>query len=187
MKYIGTITTTIAILAILLSVSTCSPSPGANTITLGTVTSDRIYREQTLVKNAPAPDFQLQMPDGNIIFLSELRGKVVLLNFWAINCPYCVKEMPFLQKAQDEFSAENIVILGINTGESETKVTKFVTDNKLTFPIILDPNIYASSLYKIRYLPTTYLIDKTGNIQITKIGAFQNADEIITAIESLLQ
>ncbi len=165
----------------------CAPTDGSSKIELGAVTEYRSYREQALTKNGPAPDFQLQMPDGETLFLSDFKGKVVLLNFWAVSCPYCVKEMPYLQQTYDSLSSQGVVILGINTGESEKTVDKFVSSKSLSFPIILDPEYYASILYGAQYLPTTYLIDKAGNISTMKIGAFTSAEQIITALKALLQ
>jgi peroxiredoxin len=95
--------------------------------------------------------------------------------------------MPYLQEAYNELSADEVVILGINTSDSEGAITKFLTNKKLSFPSIRDSDFYVSTLYQVRYVPTTYLIDKTGNIQIVKIGAFANAAEIITALKALLQ
>jgi peroxiredoxin len=187
MKYTRITLAAIITLALVLIANACSKSSGDDDTALGRVTDYRSYRSQPLVKNGPAPDFQFQMPDGTTLFLSDLLGQVVLLNFWAVNCPYCVVEMPYLQNAYDELSVDGVVILGINTGESEKTVVKFVARKKLTFPIILDPDVYVSALYGVKYLPTTYLIDKTGNIQSAKIGAFKNSNEIITTLKALLQ
>jgi peroxiredoxin len=187
MKYKRIALAALMSLTLIVTTSACSSANGSSKATLGRVTDYRSYRSQALAKNAPAPDFQFQMPDGTTLFLSDLLGQVVLLNFWAVNCPYCVVEMPYLQKAYDELSVDGVVILGINTGESEKTVVKFVARKKLTFPIILDPDVYVSALYGVKYLPTTYLIDKTGNIQSTKIGAFKNSNEIITTLKALLQ
>jgi peroxiredoxin len=165
----------------------CSSSNSENNIKLGQVTDYRSNVTQQIIKNGPAPDFQMQMPDGTIKFLSDLHGKVVLLNFWRINCPYCMVEMPYLQAAYNELSADEVVILGINTSDSEKAIIKFLTNKKLSFPIIRDSDFYVSTLYKVRYVPTTYLIDKTGNIQSAKIGAFKDDNEIITMLKALLQ
>ncbi len=187
MRYIQMAFAAVLTLTLVLATGACSSANGSSNGTLGRVTDYRSYRSQPLAKNGPAPDFQFQMPDGTTLFLSDLRGKVVLLNFWGVNCPYCVVEMPYLQKAHDELAADGVVILGINTGEPEKTVARFVTDKKLTFPIILDPDVYVSILYGAQYLPTTYFIDKAGNIQSAKIGAFKDANEIITILKALLQ
>ena len=62
------------------------------------------------------------MPTGDTVFLDAFKGKPVLLNFWGVNCPYCAQEMPYLQKAYDTLSSQGLVILGINTGDSEKSV-----------------------------------------------------------------
>ncbi len=121
------------------------------------------------------------------MFLSELKGKTVLLNFWAVSCPYCVKEMPYLQQAYDSLSSQGVVILGINTGESTMTVAKFVNSKGFSFPILLDPDYYASNLYVGRYLPVSYFIDKTGNISNAQIGAFSSAEQLITSLKALMQ
>jgi len=185
MKSLATIFLTIIVLSLIFTVS-CSSTKG-NNIELGTVTDYRSYREQPLAKNGPAPDFQFQMPDGETMFLSDLQGKVVLLNFWAVKCPYCVLEMPYLQQAYDLLSSQGVVILGINTGEPEKTVAKFISGKSFSFPIILDPEYYASILYGAQYLPTTYFIDKAGNISTVKIGAFTSAEQVSTALKALLQ
>ena len=184
MKFLRILFLLLIVPSVVLTVS-CTTS--GSKIELGTVTEYRSFRDQPLAKNGPAPDFQLRMPDGETMFLSDLEGKVVLLNFWAVSCPYCVKEMPYLQQAYDSLSSQGVVILGINTGESEKTVAKFVSSKSLSFPIILDTEYYASVLYGAQYLPTTYLIDKAGNISTVKIGAFTNGEQITTALKALLQ
>src|SRR4030042_3706282 len=108
MKYIRIALAAIMALTLVIATGACSSANGSSNVTLGRVTDYRSYRSQPLTKNGPAPDFQFQMPDGTTLFLSDLRGKVVLLNFWAVTCPYCVIEMPYLQKAHDELAAGGI-------------------------------------------------------------------------------
>ncbi len=177
---------------ITLSISACapatgSPSPGSSFPNIGKLTDYRAENAQTLAKNAPAPNFQYQTADGRNIYLSDLKGKVVLLNFWATWCPYCVAEMPYLQKASDELSSNGLIILGIDDGEPEKDVQKFVSQKKIQFQIILDPDLYASLLYRANVFPTTYIIDKTGKINTARIGAYDNAEEIIAAVKAVLE
>ena len=157
----------------------------ASVVKLGSVTDYRAQGTQPLAKDAPAPDFEFTMPDGERLFLSELHGKVVLLNFWGVNCPYCVKEMPYLQKVYDDLSPQGLVVLGINTGDPEKSVSSFVSSHNIGFPVVLDPKVYASTLYGARYLPTTVISDKTGNIRIGRIGAYESADQIMTDLSDL--
>jgi peroxiredoxin len=181
------VTLSLLVIFPLLFVIACNSSVSGANVELGTVTDFRTYREQPLAKNQPAPDFQFQMPNGDTMLLSDLKGKTVLLNFWAVSCPYCILEMPYLEAAYDALSADSFVFLGINVGESMKTVTNFLKDKDISFPIILDPDYFASILYNAQYLPVTYLIDKTGNIYTIKIGAFTNGQQVITALQSLPQ
>lgn len=186
MRYIRIAVPAIIVMIIGFTTS-CSSANGSNNSKLGSVTDYRLYYQQPIVKNGPAPDFQFRMPDGNVTFLSDLKGKTVLLNFWAVSCPYCVQEMPYLQQAYDSLSSQGVVILGINTGESEKTVAKFINSKNLSFPVLLDPDYYASSLYGAQYLPTTYLIDKAGNISNVKIGAFASAAQVTATLTELMK
>lgn len=173
-------------LAIVLSAGACSSNQDTSGTTLGRITDYRSDKVQPLAQNLPAPDFQFQATDGKQMLLSELQGKVVLLNFWGVNCPYCVAEMPFLQKAHEQLSASGLVVLAINTGDPEKSVQKFMSARNLTFQVILDPDVYASLLYEVRYIPATYIIDKTGKINTVRIGAFPDTEEIVNAVQAVL-
>lgn len=187
MKFLRMLFASILVLILTLSLTTCSSSNSSDNNTLGQVTDYRFNRVQQLVTNGPAPDFQMRLPNDEVKFLSDLRDQVVLINFWAVSCPYCVYEMPFLQSAYEELSAKGIIFIGVNVGEPEKTVTNFLTDKDLTFPIILDPDYYASILYNARYLPVTYLINKAGNIQIVKYGAFSSADQVTQMLKSIIE
>jgi len=152
----------------------------------GKVTDYRAAEPAALEKDKPAPDFQFTRSNGETILLSQLTGIVVLLNFWAVDCPYCVREMPLFEQVYQQMGDTRLVVLAINTGESETKVTQFLAQRTLNYDIILDPVLYVSTLYEARYLPTTYIIDKAGNVVAGKIGAFSNAAEITAAIAPYL-
>ncbi len=165
----------------------CTSSAPVSNILLGTVTDYRADVSQPLGRLLPAPDFQLKMPDGNTIFLHDLRGKALLLNFWGVNCPYCIKEMPYLQAAYDRVSASGALVIGINTGDPVNDVRKFVNAKQLTFPIVLDPDVYASTLYGAQYLPTTIIIDKNGKIVDAQVGAYESADAVVAALDQVLQ
>ena len=120
----------------------------------------------------PAPDFQLQDLDGQPVALSNLKGKAVLLNFWATWCPPCRREMPYLQEICDEWPEEWLVVLTINIGESASKVREFIQNYGLSFPVLLDTKEDVAQKYNIRGIPTTFFIDKDGIIREQIIGAF---------------
>lgn len=176
---------TVNIFGILFMLAGCSQNATVD-VPLGRVTDYRQDPAQALAKGSPAPDFQFTNADGQTLLFSSLKDKVVLVNFWAVSCPYCVKEMPLIQQAYQALRDKGLVVLAINTGETESTVTKFLSKRGLTFDVILDPDVYVSTVYQAHYLPTTYIIDKTGIIVEGKIGAFTNMTEIISAVEPYL-
>ncbi|MDR7073050.1 TlpA disulfide reductase family protein [Fictibacillus barbaricus] len=119
-----------------------------------------------------APDFKLQTLDGKTVNLSDFKGKVVLLNFWATWCPPCRAEMPEMVRFYNEHSSEKIEILAVNLTDSDTvsSVKKFVKDYKLPFPILLDSAGSLGDTYKTVTIPTTFIIDAKGNIKQKHIG-----------------
>ncbi|MFC1908508.1 TlpA family protein disulfide reductase [Chloroflexota bacterium] len=136
----------------------------------------------------PAPDFQLQNLDGQIISLSEFQGKPVLLNFWATWCGPCREEMPYFQEIfEDEaWANRELVILAIDLGESLSEVAGFADNLGLAFPILLDVNQEIGLIYNIRVIPSTFIIDKDGIIIDMKIGAFSSKEEISRRLNNLL-
>jgi len=125
-----------------------------------------------------APDFQLPNLEGQSISLSDFQGKPVLLNFWAVRCPPCRFEMPFIQGIFEGQSDTGLVILAIDIGEAPSTVKDFIQSNNFSFPVLLDTNQDVALEYNIRAIPTTFLIDKDGIIQEIKVGAFSNILEI---------
>jgi len=130
-----------------------------------------------------APDFQLQNLDGQDISLSDLRGKPVLINFWASWCYWCLVEMPYLQEIYEEWSEEGLVLLAINTGESFSKVREFLESHGFSFPVLLDADLLVALRYDVvrynkLYIPTTFFIDMDGIIQEKIIGSFPNKEAI---------
>lgn len=132
-----------------------------------------------------APNFRLKTITGGNIELSAYRGQRVMLNFWATWCPPCRTEMPDMEKLYVE---KDIQVLAVNLTQSEAKiedVTEFVTTNKLTFPILLDEQLDVATMYEVRPIPITYMIDSNGIIQYKSLGAlsYQQMVQILDAIE----
>jgi len=126
----------------------------------------------------PAPDFQFQDADEQLISLSDLQGSPVLLNFWATYCAPCRVEMPFLQQIYEGWQGTGLVLLAINIGESPSEVGGFMQSRGLSFPVVLDGKGVLAGQYGIKYIPTTFFIDSYGIIQEVKVGPFQSAAEI---------
>lgn len=112
-----------------------------------------------------APDFTLKNLDGEKVSLSDYKGKIVFLNFWATWCPYCVKEMPDLDRIYRENEDNDFVVLAVSVGEPKSDVSDFIKDKEYSFPILLDTKGEIAIKYFVRGIPTTYVIDKDGNIR----------------------
>lgn len=133
-----------------------------------------------------APDFQFLALDQQPVSLGDLRGKPVVLNFWATWCHPCVFEMPFLQEIHDEYSGSGLVLLAINIGESPSTVERFMQSNNLSFPVLLDTSGVVAQKYRIQYRPTTFFIDGDGVIQEKRIGPFINAAQIEEQLSKIM-
>ncbi len=130
--------------------------------------------------NVPAPDFELPGLDGQTVSLSRLRGRPVMLNFWATWCGPCRAEMHFLQEAFEDkkWSEKGLAIFAINLGESASKVEEFMEENGLSFPVLLDTELEVARMYNATRIPVTYFIDKNGIMKDGKLGPFSNKAEI---------
>lgn len=122
----------------------------------------------------PAPDFTLTMVNGETFTLAELRGKPVVLNFWATWCPPCRAELPELQAAHEHYTGE-LVVVGVNQAESPNAVRAFAAQAALTFPVPLDDQADVSRRYAVRSLPTTFFIDRSGVIRRIQSGPVTEA------------
>ena len=136
-----------------------------------------------------APDFTLDTLDGTKVTLSDLRGKIVLINLWATWCPPCRAEMPALENAYKQYKDSKVVILGLNVTnqDSERDVTSFVKEFGLTFPILLDRDGSVSGLYQLKGLPTTFFVNREGIIRTVVVGGPMSETFILSKIEALVQ
>lgn len=119
--------------------------------------------------NAYAPDFSLPSLNDENIYLSDYEGKVVLINFWAVWCPPCRQEMPSIQQAYAQYGSD-LVVLSVNSGDSKLDAEAFKEEYGLTFEIVLDSEYKVQDLYRVRGLPTTFVVDRQGIIQVAHIG-----------------
>ena len=154
-----------AIIAVLLLLPSCgnrNAKKGAETDTEST----------TLVKaGETAPDFTVELVDGSQLSLKELRGKVVLLNFWATWCPPCREELSHVQQQViDRFAGEEFVFLPISRGEERAAVEAFRAKTGYAFPMGLDTDETIYKRYATRFIPRNFLIDRTGRVVKATVG-----------------
>jgi len=150
------------------------------------ITGCAVGSEPTATVGKAAPDFELQNLDGQSISLSSLKGKPVLINFWAIRCPPCVSEMPYIQEIYEEWSGKGLMVLAINIGESSSEVEGFLQNHNLSLPVLLDTRAVVAQKYNIRWIPTTFFIDNDGIIQEKIIGAFPNKEAIENRLNKIM-
>lgn len=117
-----------------------------------------------------APDFELRGEDGKTYRLSDYRGQVVVLNFWATWCPPCRYEMPSMQRAWLQLKDEGVVILAVNVGEDADTIFGFTADYPVSFPLPMDEEGAVIKQYPVMGLPTTYVIDPQGMATHRAIG-----------------
>ena len=122
----------------------------------------------------PAPDFIAKNIKGETVKLSDFKGKVILLNFWATWCGPCKVEMPSLETLHQRFKSKNFSLLAISNDMFGAQIVKpFIKANNLTFPVLLDQQLQASNKFGVVSLPTTFMIDPEGNI----IGELRGAED----------
>jgi peroxiredoxin len=137
-----------------------------------------------------APPLALPDEEGTKTWrLSELRGKVVLVNFWATWCPPCRKELPSMERLWCQFEDAGLVVLGVNVGETGDQVFAFSNglETPLTFPLLLDEDSRVARSWPVKGLPTTFLIDKQGRMAFGVVGGREfDSPAIVRQVRELL-
>jgi len=123
-----------------------------------------------VAKPFSAYNFNVKDIDGTQYKLSDYRGKVVVLNFWATWCPPCREEMPSMNRAHHKLENDNIIILAINVGEDEDTIFEFTGNYPVDFPLLMDQTGNVIKRYPVMGLPTTYIINPAGLVTHRTVG-----------------
>lgn len=135
-----------------------------------------------------APDFTLKSSRGHNLKLSELRGRVVLINFWATWCTPCKEELPFFNALYRRYQSLGLEVLGVNIDKVPAQATQMSAALGLSFPVLFDPAGTTSNLYQIRTMPTTFLVAKDGTLRHVHWGfGPTDPDRYESEIRSLLK
>ncbi|MFV2059044.1 MAG: peroxiredoxin family protein [Gammaproteobacteria bacterium] len=117
-----------------------------------------------------APDFTLASNKGNNIRLKDLRGKVVMINFWATWCAPCRKELPLLNDLYNKYKSKGFVLLGVNIDENSKLAKKMISELKINFPVLFDSTQKTSEAYDLQAMPSTFIVDKSGVVRFSHYG-----------------
>jgi peroxiredoxin len=144
-------------------------------------------RGLTAIPERPAaPDFELMDIDGKTHRLSDYRGEVVIINFWATWCPPCREEMPSMARAAALIEDDGIRMLAVNVGENEDTIFQFTANYPVSFPLLMDLDSQVTEAWPIRGLPTTFVVDPEGRIAFRAIGGREwDEDEILAPVRAL--
>lgn len=130
----------------------------------------------------PAPDFRLALEDGRGLSLSDLKGRPVLINFWATWCAPCRKEMPAILAAAE--AEPELVVLAVNVGETPERIHSFSEEFGMEVPVVQDPDGVLYSRYRVRGMPTSYFVDRQGVLDTLVPGAMSSSklDEVLAPL-----
>lgn len=141
-----------------------------------------------LAKGQMAPEFILTDTQGHAVKLSELRGKAVVLNFWATWCPPCKEEIPWFVDVQTRYAAQGVQVIGVSMDDARDHddVIKFAAEQHINYPILFGQETVAQRYGGVDYLPTTYYIDRDGVVVERVFGQPGDRKEIDQAVQQLL-
>ena len=123
-----------------------------------------------------APNFTLTSRNGDVVSLADLKGQVVMINFWATWCGPCRQEMPLLDALYKRYNRMGFTLLGVNVEEDSSGADKWLADTPVTFPILYDTKNQVSKLYNVTAMPSTVLVDRQGNVRFLHRG-YKPGDE----------
>ncbi|MBV8544176.1 MAG: TlpA family protein disulfide reductase [Acidobacteria bacterium] len=165
-----------------------NPTKPATTATSSTSPVSKTAKEEPELASVrtdvgdPMPAYAAKYLDGKPLDLASEKGNVIFLNVWATWCGPCRFETPELQALQNQYAAKGLKVIGVSVDEGETAAVKtFVTEQKITYPIAVDPEGRIANLLQTTVLPTSLLLDRNGKIVWRQIGAIMPNDSKLKA------
>jgi len=144
--------------------------------------------QAAVTPSTPAPDFTLRSSNGPNLRLSEQRGQVVMVNFWATWCGPCRQEMPHLNRLYDKYRGSGFQMLGVNIDEDPRAATELAAKLGVHFPVLLDTDKKVSRLYDMSAMPATVVIDRDGKVRFVQRGYREGVEQTYEAqIRALLK
>jgi peroxiredoxin len=137
---------------------------------VGYVVKDQQVGRKIISNGDRAPEFRLQALDGRVVSLSDFRGKVVMVHFWATWCPPCVDELPTIEKLHRTIADKDFQLLAVSVDDGAPEVAAFLKKNKMDLPVLLDPGRKTAGHYGTYKFPETYIVDRQGVVRLKVIG-----------------
>jgi thiol-disulfide isomerase/thioredoxin len=157
-------------IAVVLLGSSCRPWARENRSDAGSGDPQATPTRKVARVGAAAPGFELEDLQGNKVRLSDWSGQVVLINFWATWCGYCRQEFPLLQTFYGRYKNDGFVVLTVNIQETQEQVQRFIDETGLDLPVLLDQAGTVGASYRVRGLPTSFLVGRDGVVLDRHIG-----------------
>jgi thiol-disulfide isomerase/thioredoxin len=141
-----------------------------------------------LASGAPAPTFQLDSAEGKAVDLSGLKGRVIMINFWASWCGPCRKEMPILEQLNKQYRSKGLTLIGVNVEPDSKAALNWLKETPVSFPILFDTDSRVSKLYQVAGMPNTVIVDRRGTVRYIHRGYQAGAEnEYLDQIRQLIR
>jgi cytochrome c biogenesis protein CcmG, thiol:disulfide interchange protein DsbE len=143
-------------------------------------------KEKPVIVGSTAPEFVLTSFDGDLYDNESLKGKIVVLHFWASWCSPCEGEALLIENAWRQFDDKrDIIFLGVSQADTEKESMVFLNENQITYPNGSDTNTLIADAFQIRGVPETIIIDRDGNIAYIQVGPFMTADSLVDILQNM--